>query len=133
VKKLFFFVVLSFIAAAPVLRAQAAQDFTLINKTGLSIDQLFISATDKAEWEEDVLGVEVLPADAEAEINFHPTEGACFWDLKIVDEEGDSVEWDDIDLCEAVTVTLYWKDGQATAEIDKGEGSEEGSDEGGEE
>jgi hypothetical protein len=121
VKKLIYIIVLSFIITAPALRAQGAQDFTLVNKTGLSIDQLFISATDKAEWEEDVLGVEVLPADAEVDIKFHPKEEACLWDLKIIDEEGDAIEWNDINLCEAVTVTLYWQDGVATAEISKGE------------
>jgi hypothetical protein len=112
----------------PLLMAQSIQDFTLVNKTGLAIDQLFISATDKAEWDEDILGVDILPEGAEVDVKFHPAEKSCRWDLKIIDTEGNAVEWTNINLCEASVVTLYWKDGKATAEIEKGSPAQQQND-----
>src|SRR5438309_2161119 len=70
-------------AAAPASEG-AAQDFTLVNKTGVVIDKLFVSPADKDEWGEDILGKDQM-ADGESwEIKFHPKEKADKWDLKVV-------------------------------------------------
>jgi hypothetical protein len=114
-KKTAGFVILFLLALAPVFAGD--QDFTLINDTGLTIDQLYCSPTATKDWEEDVLGVDVLKDGEKVEIKFSRDEKAAEWDLMIVDGEGDKIYWTEINLLEAETITLYYKDGKPTAEI----------------
>lgn len=101
------------------------QDFILVNQTGLTIDQFYCSPTTAQDWEEDVLGVDVLADEESVEINFDRDEEACNWDLLIVDEEGDKIVWSNINLCEAARITLYYENGKPTAQIEKAEADEE--------
>jgi hypothetical protein len=120
-------IVLLLTAIAPAFAGD--QDFTLVNDTGLTIDQLYCSPTETKDWEQDVLGVDVLKDGEKVEIKFSRDEKAKDWDLMIVDEQGDKIYWTDIDLFEAETITLYYKDGKPTAEIKKAEDAEEESNE----
>ncbi|MFO7446831.1 MAG: hypothetical protein R6W90_10720 [Ignavibacteriaceae bacterium] len=121
-KKLFLTIIFSMLVLSSAVIAQNAQlDFTIVNKTGLSIDQLYISPSDTDVWQEDILGVDILPNDQECKVSFSPGEEYCLWDMKIIDEEEDEIAWGGIDLCKAVIVTLYWAEGKAWAEIDEGE------------
>jgi hypothetical protein len=92
-------------------------DFTLVNKTGLTIQELYISTTKDDKWGEDVLGQDVLKDGARVDIKFSPKETSCRWDLKIVDEDDDDVEWEDFNLCEASEITLLYEKGKPTALI----------------
>lgn len=108
--------------AAMVLAGSAAvfagqQDFVLVNKTGLVIDELYVSPTTTDEWEEDVLGVDTLANGAKVTVKFSREETACSWDLKIVDEDGDEVVWTKLDLCKAEEITLLYENGKPTAII----------------
>ena len=117
-KKFLFVLLLVLLVSSPALFAQAQQDFTVVNKTGLAIANLFVSPAETNNWEEDVLGVDVLQNDEQVDIQFHPSEESCLWDIKIIDEEGDSVEWYKIDLCKALVVALYWENGEAWADVE---------------
>ncbi len=46
--------------AGTTLVAQSNLDFTLLNKTGLTISELYLSSAHSTDWEEDVLGRDVL-------------------------------------------------------------------------
>jgi hypothetical protein len=92
-------------------------DFTLVNKTGLTIVELYISTTKDDKWGEDVLGRDVLNDSEKVTIKFSPRETSCRWDLKIVDEDKDEVEWEDFNLCEANEITLMYERGKPTATI----------------
>src|SRR5436309_3026128 len=72
----------------------AKLDFTLINKTGLAIHELYVSPAKDDQWGEDILGRDVLKDGGKLDITFSPKSKACVWDMKIVDEEKDSVEWE---------------------------------------
>lgn len=115
-KKMAVFVVLMFGALVAVA---GEQDFTLVNETGLSIEQFYCSATTTNNWEEDILGVDVLGDGEEVDVSFAHDEEACEWDFMIVDEDGDKIYWTGIDLCEAESVILYYEEGVPTAEIQK--------------
>jgi hypothetical protein len=94
------------------LPAQAGtQDFTLVNDTGLSIVQLFISPSNTQDWEEDVLGVDVLEDGESADIEFSPQAKAEVWDMMIVDDDGDKVVWKGLRLNEISQVTLHYEKG----------------------
>ena len=104
-------------AAAPATTG-AEQDFMLVNKTGVIIDKLFVSPSDKDDWQEDILGQDTLADGASVEIKFHPKEKAEKWDIKVQDSKGNSIEWNDLKLTEIEKVTLHFKDGKGTAEVE---------------
>jgi hypothetical protein len=113
--------VLGFFVAALMAGSAAAfsgqQDFTLINKTGLVIDQVYVSPSNTKDWEEDILGQDTLADGAKVHITFSRDTSECMWDLKIVDEDDDEVVWTKLDLCKAEEITLKYEKGQATAII----------------
>lgn len=94
------------------------QDFTVINKTGVEINALYVSPADKNDWGADILGKDTLADGASTEIEFDAEEEAEKWDLRIEDKEGNSIEWTDLDLTEISKVTLNFADGKATAKIE---------------
>jgi hypothetical protein len=96
------------------------QDFTVHNKTGVEIHELYVSPHSTNEWEEDVLGKDKLPDGETLDITFSPKEDAELWDLKVVDGEGGSITWENLKLTEITDVILYFKDGEATAVTQNG-------------
>ena len=54
-------VLLAVMMAVSAAAFSADQDFALVNKTGLTIDELYISPVNENEWGEDVLGVDLRP------------------------------------------------------------------------
>ena len=94
------------VLAATVPLAAGKQDFVLVNKTGLTIAEFYVSSAKTNDWEEDVLGQDVLADDAQVTIRFTGAETQCSFDIKIVDEDGDELFWTGIDLCKAEKVTL---------------------------
>ena len=102
----------------PTAFAQGKQDFTLVNATGVEIHELYVSPHKSNDWEEDVLGQDTLPDGDSVTIHFSPREKAKLWDLKIVDKEGNSLEWESLNLLEIAKVTLHYKNGKAWADIE---------------
>ena len=94
------------------------QDFTLRNRTGIEIHELYVAPSKSDEWEEDVLGQDTLADDDDLDISFSRKETAKNWDIKVVDGEGNSVEWHKLNLKEISAVTLYLKKGEAYAETE---------------
>jgi hypothetical protein len=122
-KRLSFAILASALSLAILMPSFAAAsqrrnlDFKLINKTGLIIAELYLSTSDDDEWGEDVLGKDILKDAEEVDIEFSSRETKCIWDLKIVDEDEDEVEWTKINLCEASVITLKYEKGKPTAII----------------
>jgi hypothetical protein len=109
--------VLAMFVTATTLARQGKQDFVLHNETGVEIHELYVSPTTTDDWEEDVLGVDTLPAGDSVKITFEDREHRAKWDLKVVDGKGNSIEWESLNLVEISDVTLHYKDGKAWAEI----------------
>ena len=97
---------------------QGKQDFTLVNQTGVEINALYVAPHDSDDWEEDILGRDTLPNSQRVDITFKRGEKAAMWDLRIEDDKGASIEWENLNLLEISKVTLHLKDGKATAEIE---------------
>ncbi len=106
------------VIAAPQASNAGEQDFTLVNKTGVEINALYVSPADQKEWGEDILGKDTLPAGETTDIEFDPEEEAAKWDLRIEDKQGNSIEWTDLDLTEISKVTLNYANGKATAKVE---------------
>ena len=105
------------LAGTAAIKAQGKQDFTLVNKTGLEIHELYVSPANDDEWGEDVLGRDILENNQSVDITFARKEKSCVWDLKIVDEDKDDVVWEDINLCKAEEITLKYEGKKPTAII----------------
>ncbi len=100
--------------------AQAALDFEIVNKTGVEIHALHVSPSDKDAWGKDILGRATMANGAQGTINFSPTEKAELWDLRVEDEDGNAIEWTELDLTEISKLTLLYnkESGKATAKIE---------------
>jgi hypothetical protein len=104
--------------SAGAANTAGAQDFTLVNKTGVEIHALHVSPHASDDWEEDVLGRDTLPDGASVDIKFNRDEKAALWDLRIEDKDGNHIEWENLDLLKISKVTLHYKDGKGTAEVE---------------
>jgi hypothetical protein len=102
-------------AATTEVSAQAAQDFTVVNKTGVEIYALYVTPHDADEWGNDILGVDTLANGQTLDITFARKEKAQFWDLRIEDADGSFIVWESLNLHQIDTLTLFYKNGKATS------------------
>lgn len=107
-------------ALTPLALAQGVQTFILSNATGIDIYYVHISPHDVNDWQEDVLGEDVLEDGASLKINFHRSETARYWDLRVMDQDHNAVVWPSLDLYRVYSVTLYYDadTGRAWAETE---------------
>ena len=96
------------------------QDFVLLNNTGETIEELYVAPSSSDEWEEDVLGRDVLAEGERTRIEFPRRENACLWDLKVTYDDDTSSEWQGINLCETSVVALSYdrRTGKTWADFD---------------
>src|SRR5687767_13167560 len=86
--------------------AKGKQDFTLHNETKLEIVEVYVSAANVDNWEEDVLGDDTLSPGEEVDISFNSKEKADKWDLKVVDDNGKSWVWKSLNLSMITDVSI---------------------------
>lgn len=104
--------------SAPSSAAEGGkQDFMLHNETGVEIHNLYVSPHNEDDWGEDILGRDTLASGQSVEITFSPKEKAANWDLKVTDQDGNSIEWENLNLLEISEVTLHFNNGKGTAEV----------------
>lgn len=102
-------------AMATPVAAQAAQDFTLVNKTGVEIYALYVTPHDVNDWGDDILGQDTLAVGGTLDITFSRKEKSTFWDLRIEDSDGNFIEWESLNLTAIDTLTLFYNNKKATA------------------
>ena len=96
---------MSALHAAPTFADQ--RDFTLVNAGARTIYEVYVSSSDTTSWEEDVLGSDVLPAGSSVVIRFQRYEpGRCFYDVRVVADNGPEGVLYRINLCTTDTVTF---------------------------
>ena len=95
-------------------------DFTLLNRTGYTLREIYISPTHRNSWGDDRLGKSYLDNGKSRLFRFSD-KSSCKQDLKVVFDDDDSeVVWEEFDLCEINNVTLKYnrKSGMVSADID---------------
>jgi hypothetical protein len=104
------------VSATPAF-AEGKQDFDLVNKTGYTIDEVFVSPSNSEIWDEDVLGRDMLDDGEKVHITFERAEKVCKWDMKVVYADAEQAEWTELDLCEISKITIRYnkKSGQTSA------------------
>ncbi len=89
--------------------AQAGQqDFTLNNRTGYQIDEVYVSRTSSRNWGGDVMGSDALEDGRAVNITFTAPGSVCRWDMKVKYSDGDEATWNNLNLCDITKVTLFW-------------------------
>ncbi|TCL71685.1 hypothetical protein EDC14_1007150 [Hydrogenispora ethanolica] len=93
-----------------------AQDFVLVNRTGVDLYGVYISPSDRDDWEENVLHYVLEDGDS-IRITFSNYREA-YWDLMVKDRYGNSVYWRGLDLSRISRVILHANAGQIWAEYE---------------
>jgi hypothetical protein len=99
---------------APSAQAQGRQDFTLVNRTGYTINELYVGPTSSDNWGPDILGTGTLPNGRQVAITFPARSSECMWDMKVVYDDGDQTEWRNVNLCSISRISLFWDRGAGT-------------------
>jgi hypothetical protein len=83
-------------------------DFTLVNKTGYTLREVYISPSHKEAWGKDRLGEGYL-TNGKSRLFKFSDKSACNQDLKVIfDDDESSVVWEEFDLCELNKITLKY-------------------------
>ncbi len=90
------------------------QDFTLVNRTGYQIDDVYVAPHSSADWGDDIMGSGALPDGNGVKITFAPSK-VCGWDLKVKYNDGEEAVWESIDLCTTEKVSLFYKNKTTSA------------------
>ena len=93
-------------------------DFTLVNRTGYDIREVYVSPSHKNAWGKDRMGDNLLENGKRRLFKFSD-KSSCKQDMKVVfDDDASEVVWEEIDLCELDTITIKYnrKTGQVSAE-----------------
>lgn len=86
----------------------ANADFTLVNRTGYALNEVYISPTKKDNWGKDRLGSTQLINGQSRKFKFGDTKN-CVQDIKVVFTDDESeVEWDGFNLCELNKIVLRY-------------------------
>lgn len=106
-KHIFAGILLSAVIASPAL-AQGQQDFRLVNQTGYTIDEVYVSPNHTDAWGDDVLGRDVLNTGEYVDISFAPQTKTCSWDVQVVYDDKESAAWEGFNLCNTHTIILFY-------------------------
>ena len=110
-KKIVFALVFS-ASISPLAAMAGEQDFTLVNKTGYQIDEVYVATPSSKSWGNDIMGDGVLADNAQKIVKFKPSTSACKWQLSVKFEDGSTVEWENaVDLCSIDKITLKYNKG----------------------
>lgn len=101
-----------FCAISTVVAAGSAfagdADFTLLNRTGYTLREVYVSPSHKNAWGKDRMGDGFLDNGKSRLFKFSD-KSACKQDLKVVFDDDDSeVIWEEFDLCELSKITLKY-------------------------
>jgi len=103
---------LMFCAISTVLAAGSAfagdADFTLVNRTGYTLREVYVSPSHKNAWGKDRMGEGYLDNSKSRLFKFSD-KSSCMQDLKVVfDDDESEVIWEEVDLCELSKITLKY-------------------------
>jgi hypothetical protein len=65
-----------------------------VNRTGYPIYSVYVSPHESNNWEEDIMGRNILPNNTQVKIGFSRNEDDAYWDLR-VDFRSSHYDWND--------------------------------------
>jgi hypothetical protein len=91
---------LVFLAAGVVNASALDRRVQINNVSSYTIMEFYASNTGTTNWEEDILGKDVLPPGSSVMVNIDDGSGYCKFDFLAVFEDGDEVVSADNNVCE---------------------------------
>lgn len=91
---------LSLMALSVVSASALDRRVQINNQSSYDIIEFYASNTGTADWEEDILGRDILPAGGSVMVNIDDGSGYCKYDFLAVFEDGDEVTSADNNVCE---------------------------------
>ncbi|WP_292095078.1 hypothetical protein [Brevundimonas sp.] len=90
------------VAPAPVVQSRDGYDrhVTIRNRTGWTMLRFYASDSRSGDWEEDILGDDVLEDGANIRINIDDGSGACLYDFKAEFTNGQELVRERINVCQ---------------------------------
>jgi hypothetical protein len=79
--------------------------FDLINNSSVTLHELYVSAHDTDNWEDDILGTDTLASGETVSVTIADGKDTCDYDLRFVAEDGSELERN-VDLCKMSSFTL---------------------------
>tara|TARA_R110002073_G_scaffold23938_1_gene81204 strand:- start:577 stop:927 length:351 start_codon:yes stop_codon:yes gene_type:complete len=79
----------------------------IINETSVTLVEFYASNVGTNDWEEDILGYDVLSSGDNVIINIDDGTGYCLYDFKGVFADGDVIVDERIDVCEVSSHRYY--------------------------
>ncbi len=101
------FAALSLVTAGDA-HAQAQQDFALVNRTGYTIDEVYVSPSSVTNWGNDLMGEDSLENGQQLNVRFNRTTTECSFDIKVVYDDEETAEFRGVNLCQVSRVTLFY-------------------------
>lgn len=94
-------------AATPMVQSKDGYDrhVTIKNRTGWTMLRLYASDSRSDDWEEDILGSDVLESGQDVRINIDDGSGACIYDFKAEFTNGQELTRSRINVCEVSEYT----------------------------
>ncbi|OYU44975.1 MAG: hypothetical protein CFE44_09985 [Burkholderiales bacterium PBB4] len=97
------FVLTGLLAAAmsfATIASAGDQDFTIINKTGMSLGSMYVAPeSDAKSWGSDLFRGKVLPSGNQVEITFSNKNTECEYAIAFKDSSDNEYEIHNVDLC----------------------------------
>jgi len=99
-------------AAGEPAAAEAADvaevKFNLKNATSFTLTHLYMSPAASDDWDNDILGDQVVDAGETAEVSIDDGVESCMYDFRADFEDGDAVDVRGVDVCkiEGTTITI---------------------------
>lgn len=91
---------------APAGVRAGALGFSLANFTGTALRAVYISPSESAGWEENILGGGELADGATIVIGFSPEEKTASWDIRVEAVDNHFAEWKGLHLRDVSRITL---------------------------
>lgn len=87
--------------------AASAQDrvVEIVNETGVTMMEFYASNVDRSDWEEDILGMDVLDSGYSVDIDIDDGSGQCLFDFRAVFADGEEVVDEAVNVCEVAVFT----------------------------
>jgi hypothetical protein len=93
-------------------------DFTLLNRTGYTLREVYLSPSHKSSWGRDRMGEGYLD-NGKSRLFTFSDKSSCKQDLKVVfDDDASEVVWEEFDLCEINKITLKYSRSSGTVSAD---------------
>jgi hypothetical protein len=79
----------------------------IINNSAYDIREFYASNVGTNDWEEDILGRDILPSGYSVNINIDDRSGYCRYDFRAIFEDGESVVTEGVNVCEVGEFTYH--------------------------